>query len=135
MATHSWSMAGPPPSTLLSQAALQAVGQEVHSSDKNTMRKNNLEAAPGPCRSHWSCTGPVHLQDGTGTQGPLATGLLSRHPCRVPGTARSPYRMLQCQEIVLRSWLHQEEGRCAAALIRKKKPNKPNNKKTHRKKA
>lgn len=44
------------------------------------MRKNDLEAAPGPCRSHWSCTGPVHLQDGIRTQGPLGTGLLLTNP-------------------------------------------------------
>lgn len=67
---------GPPPSILLFQAELQALGQGVHSSDKNTMRKKHPEAAPAPCRSHWSCTGPVHPRDGIRTQGPLGTRLL-----------------------------------------------------------
>lgn len=122
MATPSWSRAGPPPGTPLSQAALRAVGQEVHSSDKNTMRKNDLEAAPAPCRSHWSCPGPVHLWRVSGLRDPWEQGCFSRHPCRVPGTACSLYgMMLQRQETVLGSCLHQEEGRCAAALIQKSK--------------
>lgn len=74
------------------------------------MRKNDLEAAPAPCRSRWSCTGPVHLQDGIRTRGPLGTGLLLTTSLQSAWHCLQPCgMMLQCQEIVLRSWFHQED--------------------------
>lgn len=107
----------------LSQAALQAAGQEVHSSDKNTMRKNDRAAAPAqpPAEATGAALAPFISMMVLGLTDPWEKGCFSRCPRRVPGTACSPYGMLQCREIVLRSWLCQEKGRYVAAFVVKKK--------------
>lgn len=80
-------MAGTPlPSTLLSQAA----GQEVHSSDKNTMRKNDGAVAPAqpPAEAAGAALAPFTSVMALGLMDPWEKGCCSQGPCRVPGTAR-----------------------------------------------
>lgn len=123
LVSRGWSMAGTPPlpSAPLSQAALQAAGQEVHSSDKNTMRKNDRAAAPAqpPAEATGAALAPFTSVMVLGLTDPWEKGCFSRRPRRVPGTACGPYGMLRCREIVPRSWLCQEKGRYVAALVKK----------------